>query len=93
MMMFPSGIMIMLAHCESVDVVEFVPSLRMTSQCHYWSSENDTTCTFGGWHPTDTEKLTALTLNTAGDFDTYVRGFVRIPGFKTITCPSLSPVR
>uniref|UniRef100_A0A0N7ZCA1 Beta-galactoside alpha-2,6-sialyltransferase 1 n=1 Tax=Scylla olivacea TaxID=85551 RepID=A0A0N7ZCA1_SCYOL len=87
------GIMLMLAHCESVDVVEFVPSLRMTEQCHYWLPYNDTTCTFGGWHPTDTEKLTTLTLNSAGDYDTYARGFVRIPGFKTIACPTRSPAR
>ncbi|KAK3881540.1 hypothetical protein Pcinc_014012 [Petrolisthes cinctipes] len=81
------GIVLMLAHCERVNAMEFIPSLRVTPRCHYWDAYNDTSCTFGGWHPEDSEKLATLKLNTAEDLDTYQQGFVSIPGFSSITCP------
>lgn len=84
-----AGIVLMLAHCQTVDALEFVPSLRLTKQCHYWdSSALNSGCTFGDWHPLATEKLTSLILNEASDIDTFSRGFIRIQGFSKLSCPS-----
>ncbi|XP_071516178.1 uncharacterized protein SiaT [Panulirus ornatus] len=80
------GIVLMLAHCHTVDAVEFVPSLRLTKQCHYWDVAANSGCTFGDWHPLATEKLLSLVLNQASDEDTFSKGFIRIPGFKSLAC-------
>lgn len=37
-------------------------------------------CTFGDWHPLATEKLFAMKVNYATDFDTVVNGKVQISG-------------
>nr|XP_027228603.1 beta-galactoside alpha-2,6-sialyltransferase 1-like [Penaeus vannamei] len=87
------GVVLMLAHCETVDAVEFVPSLRVTRQCHYWDATTDQGCTFGGWHPLASEKLLALALSVASDEDAFSTGFVRIPGFRSLSCPSQDPAR
>ncbi|XP_042884233.1 beta-galactoside alpha-2,6-sialyltransferase 2-like [Penaeus japonicus] len=87
------GVVLMLAHCETVDTIEFVPSLRVTKQCHYWDATTDQGCTFGGWHPLASEKLLSLALNVASDEDTFSTGFVRIPGFRSLSCPSKDPGR
>ncbi|KAG7160835.1 Beta-galactoside alpha-2-6-sialyltransferase 2-like [Homarus americanus] len=87
------SIVLMLAHCETVDVVEFVPSLRQTNRCHYWDVYDNSMCTFGGWHPLATEKLLAHVLNKATDEETFGKGFIRIPGFRTLSCPSVDPSR
>ncbi|XP_045609247.1 beta-galactoside alpha-2,6-sialyltransferase 1-like isoform X2 [Procambarus clarkii] len=87
------GIVLMLAHCETVSVVEFVPSLRQTEKCHYWDAFNNPMCTFGGWHPLATEKLLAFALNEATDEETFGKGYIRIPGFRSLTCSSQDPPR
>ncbi|XP_069941360.1 beta-galactoside alpha-2,6-sialyltransferase 1 [Cherax quadricarinatus] len=85
------GIILMMAHCETLSVVEYVPSLRQTNKCHYWNKYENPVCTFGGWHPLATEKLLSLVLNEASDEETFSEGFIRIPGFRSLTCPSLHP--
>ncbi|KAK7086365.1 Beta-galactoside alpha-2,6-sialyltransferase 2 [Halocaridina rubra] len=87
------GIVLMMAHCESVYAVEFVPSLRLTKRCHYWDPAEDLGCTFGLWHPLATEKLMALILNDATDEETFHKGFVKIPGFRNLKCPIRKPGR
>ncbi|XP_066974966.1 beta-galactoside alpha-2,6-sialyltransferase 1 [Macrobrachium rosenbergii] len=87
------GVVLMMSHCETVDAVEFVPSLRLTKQCHYWDPATDSGCTFGLWHPLATEKLLSLVMNEANDEDTYHKGFIRIPGFKQLKCPTHEPGR
>lgn len=76
----------MLPFCDSVDVYEFVPSVRLTKKCHYFDEFEDTSCTFGVWHPLAAEKMLSLAMNEANDTTVFQTGFVRIRGFKNLNC-------
>ena len=76
-----------LGHCDHVDMIEFVPSLRMTRRCHYYDTLQDIGCTIGDWHPLAAEKLLVLSLSpTDNDQQTAVfdEGYVRIAGFSSL---------
>lgn len=82
----------MLHHCNWVNVMEYIPSTRYSKQCHYWEPPSSNPgCTFGGWHPLSTEKLLTTLTNVADDISTYVKGFVTIPGFSQLSCPTNKP--
>lgn len=80
------GLALMLPHCLHVDLLEYVPSVRLTKRCHYWDVAEDSSCTFGVWHPLAAEKLLALALNVASDQAVFSDGYVRVPGYDTLQC-------
>jgi hypothetical protein len=80
------GLALMLPHCSHVDLLEYVPSVRLTKRCHYWDVAEDSSCTFGVWHPLAAEKLLALALNVASDQSVFSDGYVRVPGYDTLQC-------
>jgi len=76
----------MLPHCSHVNLFEYVPSVRLTKRCHYWDVAEDSSCTFGVWHPLAAEKLLALALNVASDQSVFSDGYVQVPGYDTLQC-------
>lgn len=80
------GMVLLLPFCDFVDMVEYIPSTRVTSKCHYYSIEENSACTFGVWHPLAAEKLITYHLNTADDMQVFQKGYVRIAGFKNLKC-------
>nr|CAD7458498.1 unnamed protein product [Timema tahoe] len=80
------GLALTLPHCRLVDLVEYVPSLRLTKRCHYWDVTEDSSCTFGVWHPLAAEKLLTLALNIADDAAVFSQGYVRVPGYDALSC-------
>ncbi|XP_008474157.1 beta-galactoside alpha-2,6-sialyltransferase 2 [Diaphorina citri] len=80
------GLALLLPHCSTINMFEFVPSHRMTSTCHYFSPLIDSTCTTGVWHPLAAEKLLYLALNTASDETVFNKGYVTIAGYSTLKC-------
>ncbi|KAL1461099.1 hypothetical protein WDU94_013030 [Cyamophila willieti] len=80
------GLALLLPHCSTVNMFEFIPSHRMTSTCHYFSPLIDPTCTTGVWHPLAAEKLLMLSLNTASDETVFNKGYVTIKGYSNLSC-------
>ncbi|KAJ9594899.1 hypothetical protein L9F63_013804 [Diploptera punctata] len=80
------GLALMLPHCLQVDLMEYVPSVRLTKRCHYWDVAEDSSCTFGVWHPLAAEKLLALALNVESDTTVFSDGYIRVPGYSTLQC-------
>lgn len=80
------GLALILPFCDYVDMVEFIPSFRMTKRCHYYSNHEDIGCTIGEWHPLAAEKLLYLALNEADEETTFQTGYVRITGFPKLVC-------
>ena len=76
----------MLPHCSHVNLFEYVPSVRLTKRCHYWDVAEDSSCTFGVWHPLAAEKLLALALNVASDQSVFSDGYVQVLGYDTLQC-------
>lgn len=72
------GIALLVPHCETIDVLEYIPSTRLTGRCHYYEEHVNPMCTFGSWHPLAAEKLMALDYNSADDFTTFQLGILRI---------------
>ena len=72
-----------LPFCGYVDMIEYVPSLRMTKRCHYYDTNEDFGCTVGDWHPLAAEKLLVLSLNPTEDHVIFAEGYVRIRGFSS----------
>lgn len=72
------GIALLVPHCETIDVIEYIPSTRLTGRCHYYEEQHNPMCTFGSWHPLAAEKLMVLDYNSADDFSTFQLGVVRI---------------
>lgn len=72
------GVALLVPHCEYIDVIEYVPSTRLTGRCHYYEPQQNAMCTFGSWHPLAAEKLLLLDYNTADEFTTFQSGVVRI---------------
>ena len=72
------GIALLVPHCETIDVIEYVPSTRLTGECHYYEQQHNPMCTFGSWHPLAAEKLMLLDYNSADDFTTFQLGILRI---------------
>lgn len=80
------GLALMLPHCSHVNLFEYVPSVRLTKRCHYWDVAEDSSCTFGVWHPLAAEKLLALALNVASDQSVFSDGYVQVLGYDTLQC-------
>lgn len=76
----------MLPYCDYVDVFEYVPTIRMTSKCHYFDAIEDSSCTFGVWHPLAAEKFITLAMNEANDSIVFETGFARVSGFNNLNC-------
>ncbi|KAI1278409.1 Beta-galactoside alpha-2,6-sialyltransferase 2 [Halotydeus destructor] len=74
------GINFLVNFCARLSVYEFVPSIRVTPRCHYYDEEMNAGCTFGDWHPLATEKLFAIKVNYASDYETAISGKVQISG-------------
>lgn len=72
------GIALLVPHCEIIDVIEYVPSTRLTGRCHYYETHHNPMCTFGSWHPLAAEKLMVLDYNSADDYTTFQLGILRI---------------
>ncbi|CAM6031744.1 unnamed protein product, partial [Sphagnum compactum] len=68
------GIALLLPICNHIHVIEYIPSIRLTSNCHYYDEEINSGCTFGQWHPLAAEKLMAYSMNTADDFTVFQNG-------------------
>lgn len=73
------GISLLLNICSYVHVYEYLPSMRLSELCHYYSDASKAEskslgCTFGDWHPTATEKLYTLAINSATDEQLIVNG-------------------
>jgi len=79
------GIMLLLNHCTTIHVFEYIPSMRLTKRCHYYDSSENLGCTLGDWHPLSAEKLAALSLHTGGDIEMLRDGFITIPGAQSCT--------
>lgn len=80
------GLALTLPNCQYVDMIEYVPSFRITQRCHYYDSVDDIGCTIGDWHPLAAEKLVALSMNQADETTVFGHGHVRISGFSNIVC-------
>lgn len=80
------GLALTLPNCRYVDMIEFVPSFRITQRCHYYDSVDDMGCTIGDWHPLAAEKLVALSMNQADETTVFGHGYVRISGFSNVVC-------
>lgn len=80
------GIALLLPICEYISVVEYMPSTRLTSSCHYYDDEMNSGCTFGTWHPLAAEKLMVLDMNSADDFTVFQTGYLRINKISARTC-------
>ncbi|KAL0278852.1 UNVERIFIED_CONTAM: hypothetical protein PYX00_000542 [Menopon gallinae] len=80
------GIALMLPHCDTLDVYEYVPSVRLTDRCHYFDDFEDSSCTFGVWHPLAAEKMLSLGMNEANDTTVFLTGFIRIRGYRNLKC-------
>lgn len=73
------GLSLLLNVCSYVHAYEYIPSVRMSELCHYYSDPNSANgkslgCTFGDWHPVATEKLYAFAINIASDEELIVNG-------------------
>ncbi|XP_075235729.1 beta-galactoside-a-2,6-sialyltransferase [Lycorma delicatula] len=80
------GLALLLPYCSYVNMFEYIPSMRLTSHCHYFDITEDESCTFGVWHPLAAEKLLALNFNQAPDRTVFQTGYITIPGYSTVTC-------
>lgn len=81
-----TGLALTLPFCKYVDMIEFVPSMRITKRCHYYDSHEDLGCTLGDWHPLAAEKLIVLAYNPTDDQVAFDEGYVRISGFSSQQC-------
>ncbi|KAL3281210.1 hypothetical protein HHI36_004424 [Cryptolaemus montrouzieri] len=80
------GLSLLLPLCEFVDLVEYIPSTRVTKRCHYYDAEENVACTFGVWHPLAAEKMMTYHMNIMNDTYVFQKGILRIPGFKKLNC-------
>lgn len=80
------GTILLLQHCATVHIFEYIPSMRLTKRCHYYDTEDNLGCTLGDWHPLAAEKLIALALHTEDDVQMLKDGYITIPGFSS--CPA-----
>lgn len=80
------GLRLLLPICGFVDLIEYIPSTRVTKKCHYYDTDDNAACTFGVWHPLAAEKLITYHLNLLNDTQVFQQGFVRIPGFQKTNC-------
>jgi beta-galactoside alpha-2,6-sialyltransferase (sialyltransferase 1) len=76
----------MLPLCDYVDMIEFVPSLRLSKRCHYFDVAEDSGCTFGSWHPLAAEKLLALSMTSSDDNEIFGKGILRVQGYSSLKC-------
>ena len=83
--LFP-GLSLLLSYCDFVDVIEYIPSVRVTKKCHYYDSDENTSCTFGIWHPLAAEKLLTYHLNVVDDKTVFQNGYVKINGYSRLSC-------
>ncbi|XP_076324129.1 beta-galactoside alpha-2,6-sialyltransferase 2-like [Tachypleus tridentatus] len=72
------GLLLLLQHCNTVDIYEYIPSMRLTKRCHYYDVHENLGCTLGDWHPLASEKLLSLAMNTASDIQVFVKGKITI---------------
>ncbi|XP_060517236.1 beta-galactoside alpha-2,6-sialyltransferase 1 [Cylas formicarius] len=80
------GLRLLLPVCNTVNVMEYVPSTRLTKRCHYYDPDENPACTFGVWHPLAAEKLLSYYVNVASDKDAFQNGFITIQGFRNLNC-------
>ncbi|NP_001279552.1 beta-galactoside alpha-2,6-sialyltransferase 2 [Callorhinchus milii] len=80
------GIVIMMALCDSINIYEYIPSIRQTDLCHYHERYYDSACTLGAYHPLLYEKLLVQRMNKGTEADLYSKGRVSLPGFHSIKC-------
>lgn len=81
-----TGLIVLLHSCNTVNIYEYVPSMRFTKRCHYFDVHDDIGCTLGDWHPLSTEKLITLSLNEGTDKDIFITGRISISGFSKQNC-------
>lgn len=80
------GLRLLLPYCTFVDMIEYIPSVRVSRKCHYYDLEDNPSCTFGVWHPLAAEKLLTYHLNSVDDREVLQRGYVRVTGFRSLNC-------
>lgn len=81
------GILLMLSRCDWLHVLEYMPSVRQTAQCHYYSrTERSHYCTMGAWHPLAAEKLLVYRMNEARQQGVFGSGVMLVPGFSQLHC-------
>ncbi|XP_019634651.1 PREDICTED: beta-galactoside alpha-2,6-sialyltransferase 2-like [Branchiostoma belcheri] len=80
------GIHLLLSLCDTVDVYEYVPSMRETKRCHYYENNMDIACTYGAYHPLRAEKQLIKKLNIGPEEDVRKKGKITLPGFRTVQC-------
>lgn len=88
------GLVVLSKFCSTITMYEYIPSIRITDQCHYYDTANEGAslhtnkntggvgpgCTFGDWHPLSSEKLFTLRLNYASDSDVFIGGRAKLAG-------------
>lgn len=74
------GLYVAIKLCSKVFVYEYVPSIRMSDNCHYYDRTKSIGCTLGDWHPLAAEKLLAFKLNQGNNYDLAVNGVIKIKG-------------
>lgn len=74
------GLLYLMKMCTTIDIYEYIPSIRVTNKCHYYDDTQNKGCTFGDWHPLATEKLFVLAINEGNGFDQVIKGKVTIKG-------------
>ena len=81
--------MLSLQFCERVNVFEYIPSVRESGRCHYYSPPQDTGgrgCNYGHWHPVAAEKLFFLSLSDGNDKDVFIDGLLPLQGVSQLDC-------
>lgn len=68
----------MVHRCHFVTFYEYIPSMRLTKRCHYYSEQEDIGCTTGVWHPLAAEKLIVLNITLSDDKDIFEKGQIRL---------------
>ncbi|XP_066266759.1 beta-galactoside alpha-2,6-sialyltransferase 2-like [Branchiostoma lanceolatum] len=80
------GIHLLLSLCDTVDVYEYIPSVRETRRCHYYEKYADIACTYGAYHPLRAEKELIQKLNIGPEEDVKKKGKITLPGFRSVQC-------
>lgn len=72
----------MVRRCHYVNFYEYIPSMRLTRRCHYYSEQEDIGCTTGVWHPLAAEKLLVLNITTSDNRDIFEKGKIHFSRYE-----------
>ncbi|CAL4178203.1 unnamed protein product, partial [Meganyctiphanes norvegica] len=81
------GLAIMLSHCATVNLIEYIPSLRLSKQCHYWEEWHQWTCTLRDWNRELVRSRRAHLLERSAHINEF-ESWTQIPEGRMIRCSS-----